>query len=99
MGRELLELAEQQDDAALQVEGYLVLGSSLAFKGEIAAGLAELERGIALFGPDQSTGPVLCAWAELGRLLVHDRGLLLWLLGIPTARRTERRRPSRSRSS
>jgi predicted ATPase/class 3 adenylate cyclase len=92
LGRELLELAEQQDDAALEVDGCLVLGSSLAFKGEIAAGVAELERGIALFRPDQQRAAPLRIGPSSGVSSYTTTALLLWLLGHPdrAADRAER---------
>jgi predicted ATPase/class 3 adenylate cyclase len=83
VGRELLELAGQQDDAALQVEGHLVLGSSLAFKGEIADGLEELERGIALFDPDRQRPGPLRVGPSSGVSSYTTTALVLWLLGYP----------------
>jgi predicted ATPase/class 3 adenylate cyclase len=83
MGRELLDLAEQQDDAALQVEGYLVLGSSLAFTGDVAGGLAELERGIALFDPARHRPGPLRLGPSSGVSSYTTTALLLWLLGHP----------------
>jgi predicted ATPase/class 3 adenylate cyclase len=82
-GRELLQLAERQDDPALQVDGFLVLGSSLAFKGEIVAGLEELERGIAVFDPDQQRPGPLRLGPSSGVSSHTTAALLLWLLGYP----------------
>ena len=92
LGRELLGVAERRADAALQVDGYLVLGSSLAFMGEITAGLEELERGIALFEPDtQRPGPLRLGPSS-GVSSHTTTALLLWLLGHPdrAAERAER---------
>ena len=89
VGRELLELAGQHDDAALQVDGCLVLGSSLAFAGEISAGLEELERGIALFDPDRHPPGPLRLGPSSGVSSYTTTALLLWLLGYPE-RATER---------
>ena len=83
IGRELLELAQQQDDAALQVEGYLVLGSSLAFTGDIVGGLAELERGIALFDPARHRPGPLRLGPSSGVSSYTTAALLLWLQGHP----------------
>jgi tetratricopeptide (TPR) repeat protein len=83
MGRELLELAQQQDDAALQVDSYLVLGSSLAFTGDIVGGLAELERGIALFDPARHRPGPLRLGPSSGVSSYTTTALLLWLLGYP----------------
>jgi predicted ATPase/class 3 adenylate cyclase len=83
VGRELLELAGQEDDPALQVDGHLVLGSSLAFRGEIAAGLKELERGIALFDPERQQPGPLRLGPSSGVSSYTTTALLLWLLGLP----------------
>jgi tetratricopeptide (TPR) repeat protein len=83
LGRELLDLAEGQDDAALQVEGCLVLGSSLAFTGDIVGGLAELERGIALFDPARHRPGPLRLGPSSGVSSCTTAALLLWLLGEP----------------
>jgi predicted ATPase len=83
VGRELLELAEQQEDAALRVEGCLVLGSSLAFSGDVSAGLEQLERGIALFDPERQQPGPLRLGSSSGVSSYTTTALLLWLLGYP----------------
>ena len=83
VGRELLDLAEQQDDAGLQVDGHLVLGSSLAFRGELSAGLEHLDRAIALFDPDRQQPGPLRLGPSSGVTSSTTTALLLWLLGYP----------------
>jgi predicted ATPase/class 3 adenylate cyclase len=83
VGRELLELAEQQDDAGLQVEGHLVVGSSSVFGGEVAVGLEHLERAIGLFDPrSHQPGPYRLGPSS-GVVSHTTSAILLWLLGFP----------------
>ena len=74
VGGELLELAEQQDDPGLQVEGHFVVGSSVAFQGDMATGLDHLDRAIALFDPSRHQPGPLSPRAQLGRRGPHDLG-------------------------
>ena len=81
LGRRLLELAEQQDDEALQVEGHVLLGASVAFRGDLPTGLEHLERAIALFDPDQH-GPGAFRFGPIPSVVAHTTSaFLLWLLG------------------
>jgi predicted ATPase/class 3 adenylate cyclase len=83
IGRELLDLAEQEDDPALQVEGHLIVGSSVAFRGDVAAGLDHLERGIALFDPHRHQPGPLRLGPSSGVSSHTTSAFLLWLLGCP----------------
>ena len=84
LGRELIELAERKDDyAALRVDGSLVLGSSLAFQGDIAAGLEELDRGIARFDPNRQLPGPLRLGPSSGVSSYTTTALLLWARGFP----------------
>ncbi len=83
IGRELLELAEQEEDLGLQVEGQLVLGSSLAFLGDVPAGLDRLDRAIALFDPQRHGPGRFRLGASPGVVANTSSALLLWLLGFP----------------
>src|SRR5262249_10102815 len=49
VGREILRLADAQADPSMRVDGYLVLGSSLALEKDLHAGLEHLDRAIACF--------------------------------------------------
>jgi predicted ATPase/class 3 adenylate cyclase len=85
VGRELLALADGQGDASLRVEGQLVLGSSLAFSGDVAGGLEELERGIAVFDPEVQRPRPLRLGPSSGVSSYTTTALLLWLRGYPDA--------------
>jgi predicted ATPase/class 3 adenylate cyclase len=83
VGRQLLELAERESDLGLQVEGQLVLGSSLAFLGDVPAGLDRLDRAIALFDPLRHGPGRFRLGASPGVVSHTTSALLLWLLGRP----------------
>jgi predicted ATPase/class 3 adenylate cyclase len=83
VGSQLLELAEQQHDVSLQVEGHLVLGANLPATGDVRTGLDHLERAIALFDPDRhSSGPFRLGPSP-GVVPYTASALFLWLLGYP----------------
>jgi predicted ATPase/class 3 adenylate cyclase len=83
VGRELLELAEQENDAGLQIEGHLVLGSSLAFLGDVPTGLDHLERAMALFDPLEHRPGRFRLGASPGVVAHTSSALVLWVLGYP----------------
>ena len=83
IGRELLELAEQQDDQGLQVEGHLLFGSSVAFRGDVSTGMEHLDRAIALFDPQRHQPGPLRLGPSSGVSSYTTSALLLWLLGSP----------------
>jgi predicted ATPase/class 3 adenylate cyclase len=83
IGRELLDLAEQQDDPGLQVEGHLIVGSSIAFRGDVTTGLEHLDRAIALFDPDRHQPGPLRLGPSSGVSSYTTSAFLLWLLGSP----------------
>ena len=83
IGRELLELAEQQDDPGLQVEGHLLFGSSVAFRGNVSTGLDHLDRAIALFDPQRHQPGPLRLGPSSGVTSYTTSALLLWVVGSP----------------
>jgi predicted ATPase/class 3 adenylate cyclase len=85
VGLELLELAEQQDDAGLQVEGHLVVGSGVAFRGDVTTGLDHLDRAVALFDPSRHQPGPYRLGPSSGVVSHTTSALLLWLLGDPGA--------------
>jgi predicted ATPase/class 3 adenylate cyclase len=83
VGRELLDLAKQQEDAGLQVEGHLLMGSSVAFGGDVLTGLEHLDRGITLFDPRQHQPGPFRLGPSSGVVSYTTSAFLLWLLGYP----------------
>jgi tetratricopeptide (TPR) repeat protein len=53
IGRDVLAMAQAEGDIGLQVEGHVMLGPALAFLGDTAAGIAHLDRAIALYDRQQ----------------------------------------------
>ena len=87
VGEELLALAEQQGDASLQVDGHLVVGSNVAFRGDMAGGLVHLDRAIALFDPRRQPPGAFRLGPSAGVVSHTTSAMLLWLLGHPEAAR------------
>jgi predicted ATPase/class 3 adenylate cyclase len=83
VGRELLGLAEEHGEADLLVEGHLVLGSSLAFLGELSSGLDHLERAIALYDPLAHPRSRFRLGPSPGVVSHTTSALVLWTLGYP----------------
>lgn len=83
IGREMLEMAEQQNDTSLQVEGHLILGPALAFLGEIRLGLDHLDQAIALFDPERHGHARLRLGPNPGVAAGAVSGLIHWLFGSP----------------
>jgi predicted ATPase/class 3 adenylate cyclase len=83
VGRELLELAEKENDAGLRIEGDLILGSSLAFLGDVPTGLDHLERAMALFDPLEHRPGRFRLGASAGVVAHTSSALMLWVIGYP----------------
>jgi predicted ATPase/class 3 adenylate cyclase len=83
LGRELLDLAASQHDTALQVEGELVYGASVAFLGEVGTGLEHLERARTLFDPRRHMEGRFRFGTVPGVVANTTLALLEWLRGCP----------------
>jgi predicted ATPase/class 3 adenylate cyclase len=83
MGRQMLELAEQEQDVGMQVEGHVILGPATAFLGDIRAGLDHLDRATALFDPELHGRGHLRLGPNPGVAAGAVAGLLYWLYGMP----------------
>lgn len=83
VGRAVLELADQYDDTALQIEGDLILGPALAFLGETSAGMEHLDRAIALFDPERHGRAQFRLGPNPGVAARAISALLHWLFGYP----------------
>jgi class 3 adenylate cyclase/predicted ATPase len=80
--KQLLELAERQQDPALLVGSYHALGQTLFFRGELIAARRTVEQGIALFDPEQHR---LSNWSggQPGEQCHLYGAFTLWMLGYP----------------
>ena len=88
IGRDILAIADAEDDDGVRIEGLVILGPPTAFMGDLAGGVAQFDRAIELFDPDRpgrsglrvGPNPVVVA---------HSVGALyLWMSGYPdTAQR------------
>ena len=83
IGRQMLELAEEENDRSLEVEGHLILGPAIAFTGDGRAGLDHLERAIALFDPKRDGHAHLRLGPNPGVAARAVAGVLSWTLGLP----------------
>ena len=82
-GRRLLELAEQQADAGVQVDGHLLVGASEAFSGNLQTGLEHLEQACAFFDPHEHQPGAFRLGPSPGVVAHTTSGLLRWLIGQP----------------
>ena len=85
LGRRILALAEQEDDPAMRINGHLVLGSTLAFTGDLAAGTRHLEIAISEFGPDPGRSRGHLTGNDPRVACLTTSGFMLWLGGRPDA--------------
>jgi predicted ATPase/class 3 adenylate cyclase len=83
VGREILRLAEVQDDASMRVDGHLVLGSSIALQRDLRGGLEELDTAIALFESKGYRSAPFRLGNDPGVASLTTSALVLWLLGQP----------------
>jgi predicted ATPase len=81
MGRQLLEIGEREGDQSALVEGYYVLGSNLAFSGDLDNGLSYLERAIELHDPQVHGSNRFRLGPNTGVVARVASGLLLWQCG------------------
>ena len=83
VGRELLTIAEDQDDPNLHADAHLVVGANLAFEHDTDAGMEHLDRSIELFDPDQAAAGQFRVGPSPGVVALTTSALLLWSLGFP----------------
>ena len=81
LGDRILEIATAEGDAAMAIDGHLVVGATMAFTGEIRPGLDHLESAIALFG----AGPLRPIGVKVGNdprvACLTTSAFVLWVLG------------------
>jgi predicted ATPase/class 3 adenylate cyclase len=83
VGREILRLAEVQDDPSMRVDGYLVLGSSIALQGDLHGGLDHLDKAIASFESQGYRSRRFHLGNNPGVACFTTSALVLWMLGHP----------------
>ncbi|HEV8597604.1 MAG TPA: NB-ARC domain-containing protein [Candidatus Dormibacteraeota bacterium] len=83
VGREILRLADVQDDPSMRVDGHLVLGSSLALEHDLHGGLEHLDRAIALFESQGHRSRRFRLGNNPGVACFTTSALTLWMLGFP----------------
>jgi predicted ATPase/class 3 adenylate cyclase len=83
VGREILRLAELQDDPGMSVDGHLVLGSSIAFQGDLHSGLEHLDTAIALFESQGYGSRRFRLGNHPGVSCFTTSALVLWMIGYP----------------
>src|SRR5437764_11100553 len=83
VGREILRLADAQDDPSMRVDGDLVLGSSLALEHDLHGGLEHLDRAIASFESQGLRSRRFRLGNNPGVAAFTTSALTLWMLGFP----------------
>jgi predicted ATPase/class 3 adenylate cyclase len=83
VGREILRLADAQDDQSMRVDGHLVLGSSFALRDDLHGGLEHLEKAISYFESQEQRSRRFRLGNNPGAAAYTTSALVLWLLGFP----------------
>jgi predicted ATPase/class 3 adenylate cyclase len=83
VGREILRLAEHQDDRSMLVDGHLVLGYNLAFLDDLRGGLKHLDQAIACFEPEQQSSRRFQLGHDPRVACFTTSAFILWMLGFP----------------
>ena len=83
VGREILRLAEQQNDTSMLVDGHLVLGANLAFLNDLHAGLEHLDKAIGYFRSEPYRSRPFRLGNNPGVACFTTSAFVLWLLGYP----------------
>lgn len=83
VGREILLLAEVQDDPSMRVDGHLVLGSSIALQRDLHGGLDHLEKAMSYFESAGFRARRFGLGNNPGVASHTVSSLVLWMLGFP----------------
>jgi predicted ATPase/class 3 adenylate cyclase len=83
VGKELLSIANKQDDPSLQVDANLVIGVNLAFGDQYELGMEHLDKSIDLFDPNSARSERFRLGPNPGVVSLTSSGLLLWMHGFP----------------
>ncbi len=82
-GKQMLNLAEQNDNLNVKVEADLLYGYSLVFAGDLKAGMKHLERGIADYSIDVHSSDRFKIGNNPGITAHTTSAMCLWMLGFP----------------
>jgi predicted ATPase len=82
-GRKLLDLAEETNNENMKVEAYLLYGYSLAFAGNVKAGMEYLEKGVASYNIDLHGAHKFRIGNNPGITAHTTSALCSWMLGFP----------------
>ena len=83
LGREILRLADAQNDPSMRADGHLVLGSSLALHHDLRGGLDHLDEAIASFESQGHRPRRFRLGNNPGVASFTTAALTLWMLGFP----------------
>jgi len=83
VGREILRLAEHQNDRSMLVDGHLVLGYNLGFLNDLGGGLEHLDQAIACFESEPHSSRPFRLGHNPGVACFTTSAFLLWMLGSP----------------
>jgi predicted ATPase/class 3 adenylate cyclase len=83
VGREILRLADVQDDTSMRVDGHLVLGSSLALQHDLFRGLEHLDKAIASFESEGHQPRRFRLGNNAAVASYTTSALALWMVGFP----------------
>jgi hypothetical protein len=83
VGRQILRLAEQQNDTSMLVDGHLVVGTSLVFLTDLHGGLDHLDQAIDCFRSQPHRSRPFRLGPNSGVACLTTSAFVLWLLGHP----------------
>ncbi len=85
LAAQFLALAEKQRATVPLMIGHRLMGTSLLFTGDIAAGRGHLDQAIALYDPAEHRPLATRFGQDVGVAILSFRSWALWLLGYPEA--------------
>jgi class 3 adenylate cyclase/predicted ATPase len=85
LARQFLALAEKQKATAPLMIGHSMVGNSLLFTGDIAAGLANFDQAIARYDPREHRQLATLFGQDTRVTALSGRALARWMLGYPEA--------------
>ena len=83
LGEQLLNLGQKQQDPGLLLEARNSLGAALSHLGELSQAQAHLEKGFALYDPQQHHSHALIYGQDPGIVCLSRMTWTLWCLGYP----------------